>query len=59
MPSPTQAPIVKPPKYRRTMNGETWVRTIAEQLCPDCGEYACLIPIPHAKAEQRTGDDTV
>jgi hypothetical protein len=51
--------VVKPAKHRRSMNAETWVRTIAEQLCPDCGEYACLIPVPHAKAEQRTGDDTV
>jgi hypothetical protein len=47
------------PKYKRTMNGEAWVRTIAEQLCPDCGEYGCLIPVSHATKEQRTGDDTV
>jgi hypothetical protein len=55
----TQQVVTKPPKYRRTMNGDTWVRTIAEQLCPDCGEYGCLIPVSHATKEQRTGDDTV
>jgi hypothetical protein len=57
--TPAVREVAKAPKHRRTMNAETWVRTIAEQLCPDCGEYACLVPVPHAKAEQRTGDETV
>jgi hypothetical protein len=42
----------------RRLGGE-WVRTLAEQVCRDCGKLGCLIPVPHKAPEQRTGDEPV
>jgi hypothetical protein len=39
-------------KQKRINHGQ-WVRTLAEQVCKDCGAYGCLIPVPHTVSDGR------
>jgi hypothetical protein len=46
-------------KQGKNVDGGAWVRTLAEQVCRDCGKLGCLIPVTHKLPEQRTGDEPV
>lgn len=47
IPGPTRYYIDGEPVSREEAMKQVWVRTLAEQVCSDCGALGCLIPVSH------------